>query len=30
MNPTFAEYARNDDDFAAIRDEPEFAAVMSG
>lgn len=30
MNPTFAEYARNDDDFAAIRDEPEFAAVTNG
>ena len=30
MNPTLAEYARNDDDFAAIREEPEFAAVING
>jgi hypothetical protein len=30
MSPTFAEYARDDDDLAAIRDMPEFAAITSG
>ena len=29
MNPPFAEDARGDDDFAAIRDMPEFAAITS-
>lgn len=27
MNANFAEFARGDDDFAAIRDRPEFAAI---
>ncbi len=30
MRSDFAEFARNDDDFAAIRDAPEFAAITSG
>ncbi|HTU30914.1 MAG TPA: hypothetical protein VMF07_16115 [Solirubrobacteraceae bacterium] len=30
INPNFAEFARDDDDFAAIRDAPEFAAITSG
>ncbi len=30
MKPVFAEYARNDDDFAALREMPEFAEVTGG
>jgi tetratricopeptide (TPR) repeat protein len=30
MRPEFGEFARGDDDLAAIRDRPEFAAITSG
>jgi hypothetical protein len=30
MKPVFAEYARSDDDFAALREIPEFAEITSG
>jgi hypothetical protein len=30
MRPVFAEYARSDDDFAALRELPEFAEITGG